>query len=314
MKLYKFAPISARCFPTIADLNNPWIFPKDVAVVVSVTPHYDAKIAEAIKAKEIDFYHFPLEEEVDDIGWENIKQAVAVLLKYNKEGKRIIVHCDFGQHRSRLVVEAFYYAKFGEHFTDEYKGFDNHLIYDCFSCHLPRLDIVEQELFQLSQNNSSLTCIHSTETAINVSAIAKSIEFIGVDEADFALKNEMFARPKHELIHGITWSRFVEGGWKSISFGFIAEYLTPYCSCNQPMKKHQIIIGALMPTLLLGIIPGIIALFTGSSLLMALALVMIVGGGADMMIACKLLLYRSKCKEVLFIDHPYELGTAVFEK
>lgn len=118
----------------------------------------------------------------------------------------------------------------------------------------------------------------------------------------------------HELIHGITWSRFVEGGWKSISFGFIAEYLTPYCSCNQPMKKHQIIIGALMPTLLLGIIPGIIALFTGSSLLMALALVMIVGGGADMMIACKLLLYRSKCKEVLFIDHPYELGTAVFEK
>lgn len=203
MKLYKFAPISARCFPTIADLNNPWIFPKDVAVVVSVTPHYDAKIAEAIKAKEIDFYHFPLEEEVDDIGWENIKQAVAVLLKYNKEGKRIIVHCDFGQHRSRLVVEAFYYAKFGEHFTDEYKGFDNHLIYDCFSCHLPRLDIVEQELFQLSQNNSSLTCIHSTETAINVSAIAKSIEFIGVDEADFALKNEMFARPKHEPIHGI---------------------------------------------------------------------------------------------------------------
>lgn len=62
MKIYKFAPISARCFPTMADLNNPWIFPKDVAVVVSVTPHYDANIVEAIQDKGIDFYHLPLEE------------------------------------------------------------------------------------------------------------------------------------------------------------------------------------------------------------------------------------------------------------
>lgn len=51
MKLYKFAPISARYFPTIANLNNPWIFPKDVTVVVSVAPHYDAKIVETIQAK-----------------------------------------------------------------------------------------------------------------------------------------------------------------------------------------------------------------------------------------------------------------------
>lgn len=118
----------------------------------------------------------------------------------------------------------------------------------------------------------------------------------------------------HELIHGITWSFFAENGWKSISFGFIAEYLTPYCSCNQPLKKHQIILGALMPTLLLGLVPGLIAIGIGSSLLMMLALVMVVGGGADIMIACRLSLYKTAGKEVLFIDHPYELGTAVFER
>ena len=66
----------------------------------------------------------------------------------------------------------------------------------------------------------------------------------------------------HELIHGITWAFFVENGWKTISFGFIAEYLTPYCSCNQPMKKKQIIIGALMPTIILGFLPGVIAVFS----------------------------------------------------
>lgn len=130
----------------MADLNNPWIFPKDVAVVVSVTPHYDANIVEAIQDKGIDFYHLPLEEGGGDIGWENIKRAVEVLLKYNHADKRIIVHCDFGQHRSRLVIEAFHYAKFGIHLHDEYKGYDNHLIYDCCTEHLPPLDKVESAL------------------------------------------------------------------------------------------------------------------------------------------------------------------------
>ena len=58
----------------------------------------------------------------------------------------MVVHCDFGQHRSRLVIEAFYYAKYGEHFIDKYKDFDNHLIYDCQTKHLPELEIVENEL------------------------------------------------------------------------------------------------------------------------------------------------------------------------
>lgn len=203
MKLYKFAPISARCFPTIADLNNPWIFPKDVAVVISVSQYYDVRIADEIEKRGMDYYHFPLYEEVDDIGWDNIKQAVTLLLKYDEENKRMVVHCDFGQHRSRLVIEAFHFAKFGNHLLDDYKGFDNHLIYDCFSCHLPALDIVEEELFQLNQNNYGKTCIHSSYTTINVSAITEAIEYIGVDMADFALKNEMFARPNHEPIHGI---------------------------------------------------------------------------------------------------------------
>ena len=149
MRTYKFAKITARNFPTIADLNNPWIFQADVAVVVSVTPHYDKRIVEAIQAKGIEFYQFPLEEEVDDIGWENVKQAVDVLLKYDKEDKRMIVHCDFGQHRSRLVIEAFHYAKFGEHFADEYKGYINHLIYDCSTSHLPPLEFVERQLSEM---------------------------------------------------------------------------------------------------------------------------------------------------------------------
>ena len=146
MRFYPFAKIAARCFPTMADLKNPWIFPKDVALVINVSKYFEPKIAKAIEDKHIEYLHFPLDEEVADIGWNNIKEAVKHLLRYDKEDKRMVVHCDFGQHRSRLVIEAFYYAKYGEHFIDKYKDFDNHLIYDCQTKHLPELEIVENEL------------------------------------------------------------------------------------------------------------------------------------------------------------------------
>lgn len=118
----------------------------------------------------------------------------------------------------------------------------------------------------------------------------------------------------HEFIHGVTWSFFTEKGWKSIAFGFILKYLTPYCHCSEPMKKHQIIIGALMPTIILGIVPAVVAILCGSSFLMTVGILMIYGGGGDILVTYKLLRYRSDGKDVLFIDHPYEIGTAVFDK
>lgn len=118
----------------------------------------------------------------------------------------------------------------------------------------------------------------------------------------------------HELIHGITFSFMVENGWKSISFGFSLEGLMPYCTCNQPMKKKQMIISALMPTIFLGFLPGIAAIMNGSFFLLFVAMLMIIGGGGDFLIIINLLRYKSSAKEVIFIDHPYEIGTAVFER
>ena len=118
----------------------------------------------------------------------------------------------------------------------------------------------------------------------------------------------------HELIHGITWSLFAKNGWRSIKFGFIWKYLTPYCHCSEPMKKREVIIGGLMPTVVLGIIPAIIAIISGSAWLMLTAVLMIYGGGGDILMAYKLLCYKSESDDVLFMDHPYEIGTAVFEK
>ena len=133
----------------MCDVNNKWIFTPEIEVVLNVSQKYKAEIVDAIKQKGIEYYHFPLDEEVPDIGWENIKKAVKVLFGCEEQGKHILVHCDGGNHRSRLVVEAFHFAKTGTHLADEYKGFNNHLIYDCRSGFLPPLEEVEEELKQM---------------------------------------------------------------------------------------------------------------------------------------------------------------------
>ena len=146
MRIYPFAKISARNFPTSADLRNPWIFSKDVAVVICVSQRYDEVLVETLKQRGIEYHYLPLDEEIDDIGWENVKKAVSIVLQADREDKRVIVHCDFGAHRSRLIVEAFHFAKFGHHFIDGYHGYDNRIIYNCANHHLPSLEIVEHEL------------------------------------------------------------------------------------------------------------------------------------------------------------------------
>ena len=158
MKKYSFANITVRPYPNLCDVNNKWIFTSEISVVVNVSKKYKSDIADAIKRKGIEYYHFPLDEEVPDIGWENILNAIKILLEYDRMGKHIIVHCDGGSHRSRLVVEAYFFAKFGKHLFDGYKGYYNHLIYDCSLGFLRPLNEVETILARLIRDNAPTAC------------------------------------------------------------------------------------------------------------------------------------------------------------
>ena len=118
----------------------------------------------------------------------------------------------------------------------------------------------------------------------------------------------------HELIHGVTRAIFAKNGWKSISFGFIKKYLTPYCSCNEPLTKFGYIIGAMMPTIILGVIPAIVAIAIGNAFLLYIALLMCLSGGGDMFTTIQLITFRTKGKKATYIDHPYMVGLAAFVK
>lgn len=118
----------------------------------------------------------------------------------------------------------------------------------------------------------------------------------------------------HELIHGLTWACFSEHHWKDISFGVKWESLTPYCTCKAPLGKGQYILGALMPMFVLGVLPTVAAIVTGSWLLLVLSVIMFSAAAGDVMIVWKFLTYRVKGSEAVYIDHPTEAGSVIFER
>lgn len=118
----------------------------------------------------------------------------------------------------------------------------------------------------------------------------------------------------HELLHGLTWSLFSENHWKDVSFGFMAKYVTPYCSLKTPLKKGPYILGALMPLIVLGIIPYVISVITESSFILFYSLMMTAAAAGDMMIVFKILASGVSGEDVLVLDHPTMVGSVIFEK
>lgn len=117
----------------------------------------------------------------------------------------------------------------------------------------------------------------------------------------------------HELIHALFYSFACENGFKNIEFGIVWEMLTPYCTCAEPMNKKGYLIALLMPGLILGVLPSFIAVFSGNVSLFALGILMILGAGGDLLIFF-MVLKGHFSKEAVFLDHPFEVGTVVFEK
>ena len=54
MKSYPFSKLIVTGFPNVADLNNKWIFPLDVKVIINVSGHdYPKEIASVLNSRGI---------------------------------------------------------------------------------------------------------------------------------------------------------------------------------------------------------------------------------------------------------------------
>ena len=149
MKTYVFARIQARPFPTAAELKNPYIY-GHIRYVLNVSDvEYPEEIGKEMNELGIQTYHLPLVETGKDMGLENILKAVRILEKADAEKAPVIVHCGFGNNRSRVVVECFHFRKMGFQLEDEYKGALNHLVYNCEIGLLPAIEDVERMIKEI---------------------------------------------------------------------------------------------------------------------------------------------------------------------
>ena len=115
----------------------------------------------------------------------------------------------------------------------------------------------------------------------------------------------------HELIHGLTWACYAKRGWKSISFGVIWKYLTPYCHCDEPMRIRPYQGACLMPFVVLGVIPSVAGLVIGSLPLIIFGVLFIAAAAGDIWMAW---LLTKENPRSMVLDHPSEAGFYVFDE
>jgi hypothetical protein len=113
----------------------------------------------------------------------------------------------------------------------------------------------------------------------------------------------------HELIHGICFGLSAKNGFRSIRFGVLWHYFAPYCHCKEPLKIKHYFIGALMPALVLGLVPAVISLFNGCVLCLIFGVLFIAAATGDFMVVWIL---RKENLNSYVQDHPSEAGCYVF--
>lgn len=113
----------------------------------------------------------------------------------------------------------------------------------------------------------------------------------------------------HELIHGIVFAVFSKRGFKSVSFGILWKSLTPFCHCKEALSVRQYMISTMMPAIVLGLVPALIAIVTGSVALLLFGVFFTLAAGGDFLI---LYLLRNEPSEFLVQDHPEKIGCFVF--
>lgn len=112
----------------------------------------------------------------------------------------------------------------------------------------------------------------------------------------------------HELIHGVTAAWYVGIGWHNIRFGIQWNSLTPYCHSKIPMSALNYRYVVIMPLVVLGIIPYIAAIFSGSGWLLTVGIIFTIAAAGDVMIYWMM---RKLKKETTVQDHPTKVGLLI---
>jgi hypothetical protein len=114
----------------------------------------------------------------------------------------------------------------------------------------------------------------------------------------------------HEALHGFTWALFCKRGLKSIQYGILWKALAPYAHCKEKLPINGYRLGGAMPGLVVGLLPGVLSLFTGSSWLLMTGIFFTGGAAGDILVLWHLRHFKSR---IYVQDHPHKIGFIVSE-
>jgi Putative zincin peptidase len=115
----------------------------------------------------------------------------------------------------------------------------------------------------------------------------------------------------HELLHAISW-KFAGGlSFRDFKFGIAWKTLSPYCHAMKPMTARAYRFGAIMPGLVLGLLPIAVSTLTGDGFLAVLGALLTAGAVGDVYV---LWLLRDVPSSVQVIDHPKRAGCIVLHE
>ena len=115
----------------------------------------------------------------------------------------------------------------------------------------------------------------------------------------------------HEVIHVSTWAIFLGKNRKKGMLSMGIHGLTPYARCSCDTSVPGTFWGALMPMIVLGLIPFIIACIIGSPLLAIEGAFGLSAGGGDLLSGAKMVKYL-RVKGAVAADSPERLGCVVY--
>lgn len=89
----------------------------------------------------------------------------------------------------------------------------------------------------------------------------------------------------HELIHGLFWLMGSSiKNFSNIKFGILKQSFTPYCHIKVPLERNAYVIGAIAPSLILGLAPLILGLCIGDILVYFFGYLFLLSSIGDFMI------------------------------
>lgn len=113
----------------------------------------------------------------------------------------------------------------------------------------------------------------------------------------------------HELLHGLGWMMFGGVPRNNIHIGVKWKLLTPFAHSDARMPLRGYRWGTLLPGLVLGIVPSLLAIASGSLILMGFGFFFTAVAGGDFLI---LWLLRNIPGQAQVADHPSRVGAIVY--